>query len=134
MLLYLPSLSPTAPQQLDALLSYGLPSSPRYSSLDAARELLRAAKSKGMPESPATASQLARVRELQLVVGGAAGEETGAAAAGEGMGMMAGGGWLLRVFKFRVQVQGSTGEYGEETGAAAGERMGVMVRDGLVAI
>jgi hypothetical protein len=71
-----PPFPPAAPTQLDALSAAGLPVTPGYSALDAARELLRHAKSKGLPETAATASQLARMKELQLI-----GEGGGTAAA-----------------------------------------------------
>jgi len=61
-------LTPAGARQLEALRAAGLPTSRRYTALDAHRELLRAAKARGLPEPPATAAQLARIRELGVRV------------------------------------------------------------------
>jgi hypothetical protein len=77
-------LVPAGTRQLDALRAAGLPVSRRYSALDAHRELLRAAKARGVGEAPATAAQLARIQELGLALppppttgGGVEGEQAG---------------------------------------------------------
>ncbi|KAF8057681.1 hypothetical protein HT031_006030 [Scenedesmus sp. PABB004] len=72
---------PASARQLELLRAAGLPHSRRYSCLDARRELVRHAKSSGLPEPLASPSQLARIAELRLPLSpAAAGTLTGAEA------------------------------------------------------
>ncbi|WIA22295.1 hypothetical protein OEZ85_004613 [Tetradesmus obliquus] len=72
------------PRQLELLRAAGLPTSRRYSCLDAHRELLRHAKTHGLPELPATPSQLARMQELHIPIGSSSSSSSAESAAGPG--------------------------------------------------